>query len=291
LDNFDDVKEYCDSYRRKLETIKEKKHQTFGSKRIRIVAISDLHVPFVREDLLTRIIRKHSGAEYCVVNGDLFDNYLISTFPKSKEIPFAIEYASVFSIVRELAKNFGHVVLVDGNHDGGRFAREMGKINPTIQFLVKKSPLEYIAAGMNFSERGDDLGILKMDNVVYAGQEMDESGGWWTQIGKVVFAHRMKGFRKAPMANATFVADWFIERDVDFQCLVSAHSHRQGQVEYKGRIIIDQGAICLPMEYEASGGCSLPPPVLGYAIVDIDTKGNVDPETTRYINLGTYSGQ
>lgn len=286
MKHFDRVQRYCDGFRDKLGDCEEIRPSPVGKKRTKIVAISDLHVPFCREDLVKEIAKKHSGADECVVTGDLFDCNLISVFPKEKEIPFAIEYAAVFELVYALSQNFGKVTLVDGNHDFGRFAREMGKINPTIKFLVKESPLKYVAEGRSFSPQGEDQGTISLPNVFYAG----ESGpSWWHRVGKTIFAHRLRGFRKAPMANAAHVADWFINRGTDFQCLVSAHSHRVGMIPYRGgRILIDQGALCYPMAYEVDGGCNLPPMDLGYAIVEMDSKGNVDPVATGPVYLGTY---
>jgi len=285
LDNYGKVRQYCKAYREKLNSYEEKKPRPVGRKRVRIISISDLHVPFCREDLVQEIVKTYSGAEYCVVNGDLFDNNLISTFPKSKEIPFAVEYAAVMELVQELARNFEQVILVDGNHDAGRFSRELGKLNNSIKFLIKSSPLQYIAEGKNFSSQGEDLGIVNLPNVSYAG----ENGmGWYTKIGQAIFGHKTSGFRKSPMANAIHMTDWFIKRGTEFQCFVAGHSHKLGLVPYLGKIVIDQGALCLPMEYEKDGRCTMSPPDLGYAIVELDTRGNVDPVTTRPVFLGTY---
>ncbi len=285
MDNFERVTHYCKTYRESLRNYEEARPRPIGRKRTRIIAISDLHVPFCREDLVKDIVKKHSGADVCVVNGDLFDNYAISTFPKQKEIPLAVEYAAVMEIVQNLSRNFGRVILVDGNHDAGRFTRELGKLNTDIKFLLKSSPLQYIAEGRHFSARGEDLGYINLPNVEYAG---DTGAGWYTRLGQAIFCHRLRGFKKAPMGNALLQADWFIKRGTQFQCLVAGHSHKVGLVPYLGKIIIDEGALCLPMEYEKDGRCTMAPPDLGYAIVDLDTRGNVDPDTTRPIFLGTY---
>lgn len=287
VDHIETVKQICDSYRTKFERLEVVKPTPIGSQRIRVLTLSDLHSPFVREDLVQEAIKRYSGADFCVFNGDLFDSYLISTFPKHKEIPFIIEYLSVFEIVRLAAKNFGTVILIDGNHDKGRFDRELSKVDDTIRFLVKGSPLKHIANGERYSATGEPMGILDLPNVIYAG---DETQGWWYKIGKALFAHRLHGFKKAPMANAVLAADFFIDRGTDFQCIVSGHSHRQGMIPYKGRIVMDQGCLCYPMEYETDGRMTMSPVDLGYAIVELDKRGNVDPESTRYIYLGTYQG-
>lgn len=288
MDGIKQVRNLCNEYRQKLDGLEVTRPVPIGSSRTRIISISDLHVPFCREDLVQDIIKKHSGAEYCVVNGDLFDNFLISSFSKSKEIPFAVEYIAVLDLVRALSKHFGQVILVDGNHDKGRYQREMGKINPTMRFLVKTSPLKYIADGVMISRNGDEINRLNLSNVTYAGDEKDANQSWWTRIGSCLFVHRSSGFKKAPMANAVLANTWFIERGTKFQAVVNGHSHRVGKVINRGRVVIDQGCLCYPMDYESSGRMTMAPVDLGYAIVDLDKRGNVDPEATRPIYLGTY---
>lgn len=285
MDHYNLIKRFCRDYRGKVEHLREKRLEATGKKRTKIVAISDLHIPYQREDLLKDIIAEHRGADVLVLNGDLFDNSLISKFPKEREIPFAIEYAAAFETVVWLSQSFGQVILIDGNHDAGRFTREIGKLNPTILFLVRGSPLKYIAEGRRFSPSGEDLGTISLPNVVYAG---DTGSGWWYKIGQTIFAHRLRGFNKAPMANAVHVASWFLSRGEKFQCIVNGHSHRVGMTYYRGRIIIDQGALTLPMAYEEDGSCNLPAPDLGYAVITMDQFGNVDPKETYPVHLGTY---
>lgn len=287
-DHIDIVKQVCDSYRSKLERLKVLKPVATGASRRKIVSFSDLHIPFVREDLIEEAVKQHSGAEWCVINGDLFDSNLISTFPKHKEVPFVMEYITAEHIVRLLAKHFGTVVLVDGNHDAGRFSRELGKISETIQFLVKGSPLKHLANGERYSPSGEALESIDLPNVVYAGDESPQN--WWFQIGGAIFAHRLKGFKAAPMANAVLAADYFMDRGNKFQCIVNGHSHKQGMIAYKGRIVMDQGCLCYPMEYEADGRMTMSPTDLGYAIVELDRNGNIDPVATRNVYLGTYQG-
>jgi predicted phosphodiesterase len=287
VDHYNLVKRLCQDFRGKTAHLKERRLAPAGKKRIKIISVSDLHVPFQREDLLHSIIAEHRGADFLVLNGDLFDSSLISKFPKEREIPFAVEYAAAFEIVAWLSQNFQRVVLIDGNHDAGRFTREIGKLNPTILFLVKGSPLKYIADGRRFSPAGEDLGTVSLPNVSYAG-DAPTGSGWWWRIGKVIFAHRLRGFKGAPMANAVHVAEWFLRRGEDFQCIVNGHSHHLGMAYYRGRLVIDQGALTLPMAYEEDGSCNIPPPDLGYAIVTTDQFGNVDPRETYPVHLGTY---
>lgn len=281
------IKEICDNYRKRAEVYDVIKPVATGKTRTRGISISDLHIPFVREDLVNLIIQKHSGDDFCVVNGDMFDANLVSKFMKNKEVPFIYEYNASFELVVLLSKHFKNVILIDGNHDASRFNREIQKLNPTVHFLVKTSPLNYLANGQKFSESGKDLGCINLPNVYWAG-DINPSG-WWYKIGKTIFCHRLSGYRAGEMRNACFMADHFIEKGFDFQCLVSGHSHKVGKCAYrKGRIVIDQGCLSLPGIYAEDGRGGMNRNELGYAVIEMDSKGNVDEENTNPVFLGTY---
>jgi len=287
-----EARKICQKYRDRLKRFSLVKLAPSGKNRVRGISISDLHCPFQREDLIRDIVKKHGfggvdeASDFCVINGDLFDNYLISKFPKRKEIPFIIEYQAASLIVRFLAQHFKNIYLVDGNHDYNRYMKEIQRLNPTIQFLAKSSPLKYLADGNLFTAGGNPMPPINLQNVFYAG---DLGAGWWLKLGKTIFCHRLRGFRSNAMQNATYMVDHFAKRGVKFQCLVAGHSHRVGQVAYTGgKLVIDQGALCYPLEYEDDGSCHYSPPDLGYAIVSMDQKGNVDPDETKVMYLGTY---
>ena len=424
------AKEVCNNY---VQNYKKKELSTNpakGKQRIKILSVSDFHFPFARMDLVENIIKEHSGAEYCVVNGDLFDSYIISKFSKNKEVPFAVEYAAAFALVVELSKNFGEVILVDGNHEKGRFATELQKLNQSIRFLVKSSPLEYIAEGVEFSEAGVYLGTRTLTNVHWAGEGGKPS--WFHHIGGALFAHRLNGYKSGPLANTVDMANHFMKQGTEFQALITGHcfdqeteiltaagwktidtiqktdeaytlnletnkletnpieaiwkydnfdklirfsnsdgldirvtdqhgmlaringelrkleakelarekkieipclgndsyqtaskaeeipykgkvwcltvpngtlvarrsgcvfitqnSHHVAQSPYMGKLLVDQGCLCMEMEYIDNGSCRYYPSDLGYAVVYLDKSGNVDFETTKYIHLGSYTG-
>jgi predicted phosphodiesterase len=280
------VRDICEKFIGKLDRYELTKPKLTGRKRERGISISDLHLPFTLHDILKDIIKQHSGEDFCVVNGDLFDMSLVNSFMKHQEVPLIEEYNAALFLIRELATNFGEVILVGGNHDDGRYAREISKINPTMMFLVKESPLQHLAEGRMYDERGRYTGSLSLPNVHYVG---DEGPSWWYRRGQTIFCHRLRGFRTGPMRNATFMADHFLRRGIKFQCCINGHSHHLGWTPYTGgRLVIDQGALCLPQHYEVDGGGGYSPIDVGYAVVEMDNEGNVNFDYTRPVYLGTY---
>jgi len=253
----------------------------------KILSISDLHLPFCDMSQAKDVILANTDAEDLIINGDLFDSYQISTFSKERHIPFLEEYLMATELIDFCAEHFKRVILVDGNHEVGRFQVEIGKLEPSLRFLQKTSPMAYLAHGDRFSKTGTHIGAEPRDNVIYAGDVSDES--WNIKIGNCLFAHRIRGYKSGPMANITHMADYFIKAGKSFQCLVAGHSHHAGTAPYLGRLLIDQGCLCQPQGYANSGGCASYPIDAGYAVVYMDASGNVDFSKSRHVYLGIYS--
>ena len=87
------------------------------SKNTKILSFSDLHVPFFLWEDMQKAIEIHSDANIVVLNGDILDAYIFSTFSKSKSIAAIKEYKMAFDLVHYLSDHFQKVVLVSGNHD------------------------------------------------------------------------------------------------------------------------------------------------------------------------------
>ena len=87
------------------------------SKDRKILSFSDLHVPFFLWEEMKIALNAHSDAKVVVLNGDILDAYIFSTFAKSKRIAALKEYISAFDLVKILSENFESVVIVSGNHD------------------------------------------------------------------------------------------------------------------------------------------------------------------------------
>ena len=90
---------YDDTWRRIVDISKEYRsksaHHDIGlstSKARKIITFSDLHVPFFLWEDMQRALAEHSDADVVVLNGDILDAYIFSTFSKSKRIAALKEY-------------------------------------------------------------------------------------------------------------------------------------------------------------------------------------------------------
>lgn len=250
-------------------------------KLFKVVTISDLHIPFVNDAVVKDMMAKHSDADVLVLNGDLLEQYSVSKWPKSKGIVLQHEYQVAVKYVQMFAKNFKRVVLTRGNHDERVAKYFASNIDPGVCFLTHPDPLERIAKGFDFTSSGEFTQIHKFDNVSYFGGLC----GWWAKVGRTIFAHPSGG-SGVPMRTGINVANYFLEKE-DFDAIVIGHTHKMGSVIYKGKLIIEQGCACIPMDYEADSKMQYGQQSFGYAVIYMNAKGEVDFDKSRPVYYGT----
>ena len=68
----------------------------------KILTLSDIHFPFALVDELQKAIELHSDADVVVLNGDILDGYIFSTYGTAKRIAALKEYIAAFNLVKQL---------------------------------------------------------------------------------------------------------------------------------------------------------------------------------------------
>ena len=272
-----DIKaEYMTQYKHRLTGILPR-----GSATRKILAMSDFHIPFDREDLIMEIAEKHKDADVVVINGDFTDMHAVSTWPKEKHVVLRKEYDIAMEYLEYFSKNFKHVVLVRGNHEERLNRYFNSNIESCVSFLINKDVLSRLANGEVYDEDGNITGIKKFDNVIY---DMNQEP-WFVKIGKTVFAHPKTFYS---VEGKTGVATWqyFMQRE-NVDCVVCAHTHQVAMVVTRGKLCIEQGCLCAPLDYEKQGKLRFKPMSLGYSVIYQDKEGNCDFNKSRVFFLGT----
>jgi len=250
----------------------------------KLLTISDLHIPFINRYAVEDAITNHSDAQTLVINGDIFDAYLVSTWPKDKQILLQWEYQIAIKWIEFFAEIFQNVILVCGNHDNRVQKYFASRLDPVVNFLTSSDMLDKLAKGYDFTEDGDLEKVHDFKNVHY------DSGvtKWYTIVGKTVFVHPLKGFSTQLGVTSVKWAEYFQDREAH-QCMVMAHTHKQFHGFRKGRLLLEQGCCCLPMEYEAAGYGRMDGQIFGYATIEMDDAGNVDFDESKTHYIGTGS--
>jgi len=215
----------------------------------KILSLSDFHIPFENEDIIDHALREHGDASVLVINGDFFDQYSVSKWPKNKHYLLRHEYELALKWIKLLSKKFKNIFLLKGNHDKRTESHFMTNIDPGVSFLTHPDMLERLANGYDFDPEMNCL-VKKydFDNVHYT----PGACSWYLKIGECLFAHPSGG-SKIPMRSVVNTAQYFLERE-DFNSVstvVIGHTHKLGKLIWKNKLLIEQGCCCAPMEYES----------------------------------------
>lgn len=244
----------------------------FGKQKTKILSISDLHVPFINHHALSDALHKHKDADIVVVNGDLFDNYSVSVFPKQYRVPLEVEYCMVVEFISLLANTFPKVILVAGNHED-RFTKTLEKSNNfDIKQFLSTDILELVQKGYQFNHKGKMVKRASLKNVVY------EPGvnNWYCKIGRAIFAHPNPRFTSAIPGRTVISTAKALESQEDFDALIIGHTHRISSFVDDGKLLMEQGSLCWPMDYAVSNRAIKSRQVTGWSVVYLDSDGKVD---------------
>jgi len=251
----------------------------------KILCISDIHFPFARLDYIEQILEAHPDADIVVLNGDIIDGHIFSTFEKHKTIAAIDEYRCAFNFVRTLSEAYPKVVLNEGNHDvrPARAMRSAGFKQAANQVL-RPNLIARIANGEMLDSTGLVVEKLDFDNVHY-----DPYEPWYTRIGKAIIAHPHGRGSSRPGYTVSRVAQYFNQRygAGEIDTFVCGHTHKIYKGVVSRQLLIEQG--CLEdvtlyahspkLQYTGTGEN-------GYAVLYQDAKGNTDFNKSGPIFLG-----
>lgn len=284
---------YDDTWRRIVDISKEYRsksaHHDTGlstSKARKIITFSDLHVPFFLWEDMQRALAEHSDADIVVLNGDILDAYIFSTFSKSKRIAALKEYISAFDLVKILSDNFESVVIVSGNHDyrTSRAVAHSGLDQEATQIL-RPDLLARIANGEQLNEYAELVQKHDFSNVYYQKQD-----SWYVRIGKTIFCHPSGFGSKYPGATVVKLLDHFSARmdDSEFDSIVVGHTHKVYKGVVSNKLLIEQGAMAHKLPYQFKPDLRFKNATNGYAIIYQDANGNTNFNDSTPIYLGTH---
>lgn len=250
----------------------------------KILCFSDIHFPFALEDELKKAIEEHSDADIVVLNGDILDGYIYSTFSKAKRIAALKEYIAAFELVRCLAEKFKDVIIVSGNHDSrpAKALKALGFEQEESQVL-RPDLLARIANGEKLDESGDLVEKIDFSNVHY--QKYDS---WYVRVGKTIFCHP-SGYKGGPGGTVQKLYDYFTKRisSNEFDSIVVGHTHKIYKGVFCNKLLIEQGAMCDRQPYQHKCDLRFLHAMNGYAVIYQDEQGNTDFNKSNVVYLGS----
>lgn len=213
--------------------------------------ISDLHVPFTDEVKLERAMDLNSGADICVVAGDLMDLYGCSRHRKRTSIPHEVELDNTVRLIEVLSNRFPWVIILRGNHDERAIKKVRDVLPADLLYLVDNEPL--------------DLLTRPFRNVQYI-------DNWYIQIGDAIIGHQERSsiIEGKP---AIYMMEWFLDKawatrlklDPTPKVFVTAHTHQISAMYPRDGIkVFECGCMTKTMEYTQDATAFMRPPQNGF---------------------------
>ena len=257
--------------------------------------LSDIHFPLARVDFLNEAIDSffddyskrypNITRKVCVVNGDLVEGYIYSSFSKDKRIAAIDEYNAALNFISILSNRFDTVILVEGNHDA-RPARMLQRIglDQEIINMLRPSLMHRLANGEVIDRTG-----LTVDRLDFSNVKFDFMESWYIKLGKTIIFHPSTMGSDKPGHTVTRIGPKLARRynDDEVDSFVCGHTHKIYKGVENGKMYIEQGCMAGLLRYFfKSSNSSVKHYQNGYCVLFQDAEGNTDFNKSGPIYLG-----
>lgn len=227
----------------------------------RVLVLSDLHIPFHKEEDIINIVKKHSNVSTIIFAGDILDCFSVSTFPKEMHIPLYEELKTASAFLRRIDRLTPNTkkIIFRGNHEF-RFKRYLAKYQSEFSPLVSDDVLEIIKNGFTYRNYLNNKRTIEPLSDNY---EVIDS--WYYIYKDLVLAHPTN-FSKIPMRTCVSAYDYFKNQSVDFNALAIGHTHKAGTLIHGGTLLCELGCLCRQMDYANNGNVNYTPQTNGYGL-------------------------
>ncbi len=255
-----------DCIRKIIQRSKPKKSKKNKSQE-RCLVLSDLHIPYHRDDIL-EVVKSHAKEiDTLVIAGDCVDCESISKFKELGKIPLIDEMViahSVLKAVEDLTPGVKRYVIY-GNHEE-RFVKYLATYDNSLNPLHSSNILQEIIGG--FQKHDHRLG----QTTVYSGLDYEVIDQWHMQLNDLIIAHP-SGFSKIPGRTVSNACEYFTRNGFDFNAVMIGHTHKIiEKLPNLNKWCYEIGCLCKEMPYAAGGKLGYTPQNPGYAVAVFENK-------------------
>lgn len=254
----------------------------------RILAISDLHIPFnLPIDTYKSFIRK---VDTLVLNGDIEDCQSCSRFSKK----YRIDVDKEMIMTRDFMINLIHmlspkkVVIVKGNHEHRMGKYLSDRLNEDIMSIMPDTPMDLIVNdGFRVKDRVNKTETWYspiVDLFREEGIEVSYTGEWWRKVGRTIFAHPLS-YSSGMLKTTEKAVEYFLRNDRDFNAMVLGHTHKLGSYIQGDIKMYEQGCCCDLNKLDYTDGYLTLPAQNGFIYLCHDKDGNIIDEYTKLVSL------
>ena len=264
------------------------KRGIIGNKnKTRILCLSDFHCPY---NVPISIFQEYSGkVDILVLNGDIEDCQGISKFSKKYRVPFVDEMVATRKLIIDLIEMIKpkKVFINYGNHEQRMIHHLSEKLHEDLLQLMPETPLDLICDSGFYKYNHEEKSRTKYEPIVDVFKnkvEVEYTKNWWNKVGKTVFAHP-KAYKSGVLATVEKAYLHFLQKGIQFDCIVLAHTHAFGMAQYGQAKIYEQGGLCEEQEYTMNGGLGKPQ-AQGFFYQIQDEEGNFIYDESKLVSVG-----
>lgn len=247
-----------DKRRENIAKMIEEKH---NKKNVKILNLSDLHVPFTDWNNVYKVVKAHRDADILQINGDLLDLFAVSKYAKDKMVAVRQEMDEAREFLEEMSSIFKDIVITDGNHER-RLGNMIKNLVPVeAQFLFPSDILKVLVNGSVLDKK-------PISNVHVV-------GSFWVKLWDVVFAHP-DNFSGTQLKTVIDVSQKFLlNHNIQHRMCIIGHTHQAGWIVDNGIKKMETGCLCFDMDYHHGSKMTKHDWTKAHAVVQINN-GEVD---------------
>lgn len=229
-------------------------------KRSMCLVMSDMHIPYNRDDILDIVAKYRETIDTIILGGDIIDCESISVYKSLGKVELVDEMREAWNLLKDIQDMTPGVkrVIIYGNHEE-RFEKHLASIPTDIVSLHSSNILEEIVGGFDYYDhRGDKTSYCNLDYEV-----IDD---WNYQHNDLIVCHP-QSFSKVPGRTAINACEYFTRDGKSFNAIFVAHTHKiVEKLPDLNKWCYEIGCLCKPMEYSKAGKLDYTPQNNGYGI-------------------------
>lgn len=264
--------------KRKTEPTKKKK------KLSRCLVLSDLHVPYNRNDIIDIVKEQAWRIDTLILGGDIVDCESISVFQALGQVPLVQEMEQAWCLLKDiedLTPNVNRIIMF-GNHEA-RFEKYLAAKGGELQELHSKNILREIINGFE-SQNHINGATIEFDPLNYT-----VINNWWYKHNDLIVCHP-KDFSKIQGRTTVNACEYFTREGEDFNAIFTAHTHKIAEkIPNLNKWCYEIGCLCKEMPYSKEGKLGYTPQNHGYGLA-IFEDGKFSVNKSKVVVLGNEHG-
>lgn len=225
----------------------------------KVLVISDLHIPFQRDDILKIVTEYADEVSLIILNGDVLDCKSISSFVelgRGKLIDEMGKAHTLLKMIDALTPNTPKIIT-QGNHEV-RLKKYLAKNPNELNNMHTDNIMKEIIEG--FKSVDHETGTVKHYKPLDRYQALDT---WFFNYKGMICCHPLS-FSKVPAKTAYNAVEYFVRNGYIFDTCLVAHTHHYGSCINLGKYTVETGCLCKEQPYAATGKLNYTPQDYGY---------------------------